>query len=237
MQAMGSSAGFIGILFFLCCAAYGQTSPERKFEVASMRMSDPRAQSAHVPGARRGGPGTSDPRLIRFSAISLEDILAEAFDVWWDHISGPDWMSGERYDIQALVPEHSTQGEVQEMLRNLLVERLHLAYRLETRPFEGYELVRVADAPRLQSSKANPNDSDPSDGGNTIRLDSEGFPELPPGVKQRHAVLTGAGGPGTTARFRETSMADFARWLGNQMGSEMVRLYRRHEACNVTGSR
>jgi uncharacterized protein (TIGR03435 family) len=189
-----------------------------------MRASDPRAQSVRGPGFRSGGPGTSDPRLIRFSAITLEDILEDAFDLGWDHISGPDWMSTERYEIQALVPEHSTQGEVREMLRNLIVERLHLAYRIETKSFEGYELVRGADVPKLQRSQANPDDSKPSGGTDDIRLDSDGFPVLPRGMKQWLAVMPGAGGPRTNATFKETSMAEFARWLGSQLGSEMVRL-------------
>jgi len=198
-----------------------------------MRAADPPPQYFRSPGTgrtvvlppkswRTGGPGTSDPQLIRFSAATLEEILTEAFDVSWNEISGPDWIGSQRYEIQAEVPDKSTGEQAEEMLRNLLIERLHLAYHRETKTRDGYELVRVVDESKLRVSSTDGADLQSGDvPPDSVRLDDKGFPILPRGVNHADTWMQG---PRTTARFRQTSMPEFARWLSHQIGSGMLRI-------------
>jgi uncharacterized protein (TIGR03435 family) len=183
-----------------------------------MRASDERDQDIRTRATRSGGPGTSDPRLIRFSATTMENILAEAFDVSWNRISGPDWIETQRYDIAARVPDQTTKEQADEMIRNLLVERVHLKYHVQAKSSEGYELVRTSTDERFQKSKAHPADAESDDTSDAFRLGDDGFPVLPRGANQSVGFLAGK----TSARFREISMAELARWLGQQLGQEFV---------------
>ena len=182
-----------------------------------MRATDER-QDVRLRATRSGGPGTSDPRLIRFSATTLENILGEAFDVSWNHISGPAWIETQRYDIAATVPDQTTKDQADEMLQNLLVERLHLKFHMQAKSSEGYELVRTSTNERLQKSAAHTAESESDDASNAFRLGPDGFPVLPRGANQSVGFLAGK----TSARFREISMAEFARWLGQQLGEELL---------------
>jgi hypothetical protein len=60
----------------------GQSERGPAFEVASVRLSPPPAPGARVfYGPPRGGPGTSDPERITWSAASLLSMLMAAYDM------------------------------------------------------------------------------------------------------------------------------------------------------------
>ncbi len=63
----------------------------------------------------------------------LSMVLADAFDVYWNQITGPDWLSVDRYDILAKVPSGTTGQQAKQMLQNLLMDRLHLSFHMETK--------------------------------------------------------------------------------------------------------
>lgn len=119
----------------------GQAQPNPAFEVASVRpwVTPP-------PGARvffgppRGGPGTSDPGQITWTAASLLSILMAAYDVQAFQISAPDWAPTARYDIVAKVPAGTTKAQIAGMWQSLLKERLGLAVHRASKEFQVYEL-------------------------------------------------------------------------------------------------
>jgi uncharacterized protein (TIGR03435 family) len=111
-------------------------SGEATFEVASVR---PSAEPGGVQGGCRGidsrfAPGDVVPPLgrCRITNARLSHLIVTAFKApLVRYLKGaPDWaISGaERYTIEAKCadPEHTTEDQLLEMLRNLLVERFGL---------------------------------------------------------------------------------------------------------------
>jgi uncharacterized protein (TIGR03435 family) len=162
-----------------------------------MRASGERTRNDRTLGVRTGGPGTRDPRLVRYISVTLERLLEDAFDVTWNQISGPDWIAEQKYNISARVPDHATKDDMAGMLRDLLVERLHFAWHVQNKYMPGYELVRGASEPKLEQSE------DPA-----------------AAPTQANVELTGL--RMTSAVFREISTGEFAHWLGAQLGEEML---------------
>jgi len=214
-------AGLMSLLLLAPNASRGQAPAKLEFEVASVRASPALSGRDALPlgGAQSGGPGTDDPVRIVFSHAPLERIIADAFDLTWDQITGPD-SAGQRYDIVAKVPEGSTAEQAMQMLQNLLVERFHLAYHLQTKVVPGYELTVAAGGSKLKESAADPNAPVPAARSDAASMtDEDGFPVLPPGVRQGMRAPRGR----VLARFGDTSVSEFARWLGARLPPEMVR--------------
>jgi len=113
MRLVNPVAGLLSLLCLASSDSSGQTSAKPQFEVASVRSSGPRNpnEGAPIDGVRRGGPGTAEPGRISYSGVPLDNIIADAFDLSWDQISGPDWIVTERYDIVANVPPGSTKDQ------------------------------------------------------------------------------------------------------------------------------
>jgi len=124
------------VLAALMCwgSANGQTADTRPaFEVASVRPAPP-----YVPGQPyqvRGGPGTDDPGQFTAPRASLMSLLATAYGVAFDQISGPDWLETEIYSVAAKIPPNTTKDRFNLMLQNLLAERFHLTLHHGTKDF------------------------------------------------------------------------------------------------------
>jgi bla regulator protein blaR1 len=128
----------VGILL----AQDGQVQQSPTFEVASVRPSPPPAPGARVfYGPPRGGPGTSDPGQITWSAASLLSILMVAYEVQAFQVNAPDWAPTTRYDVLAKVPAGTTKAQVGVMWRNLLRDRLGVAVHHVSKEFQVYELT------------------------------------------------------------------------------------------------
>jgi uncharacterized protein (TIGR03435 family) len=135
---------------------------ELAFEVASLRPSGPRTGddvrevggAAGAPPGQNGGPGTSNPGHIFYSRTSLERLLMNAYEVQPGQISGPDWLSSEKFDITAIVRKGATQDQVDGMLQSLLVERFKLALHRTTKDGPVYELTVAKGGARLKESPA-----------------------------------------------------------------------------------
>ena len=109
--------------------------PETRFEVVSIKPSDPFA----VPRM------SMSPGRYNVAGVSALGIISDAFRVPPNRITGlPDWSSKERYTIAAKAPEGtpSTDGSALfVMLTNLLKDRFRLAAHTETREMPVYNLV------------------------------------------------------------------------------------------------
>jgi len=129
-------------------AAFGQT-----FEVASIRPSGP-------PGADHVNVGVHiDGARVSCNSLNLKDYISAAYTVKIYQISGPDWMGGERFDINATLPPGATQEQVPDMLKALLADRFGMKFHRETKDFPVYGLVVAKGGLKMKESTPAPDDS------------------------------------------------------------------------------
>jgi uncharacterized protein (TIGR03435 family) len=102
----------------------------------------------------RGGPGTSDPLHIAYRLVTIKEILAQAYALKRDRISGSDWLDIRTYDVDANVPPGTTPEQFQTMLQNLLADRFHLSVHWEKKPSLISELSVARDGPKLKTAIA-----------------------------------------------------------------------------------
>jgi uncharacterized protein (TIGR03435 family) len=144
---------------FAACAALGQTaSAPLSFEVASVKpASAPIAtQDVYTEGynaGMRSALAFMGMRIVGLRATitdnTLKDLIRIAYQVKDYQISGPPWITVEKYEISAVMPAGSDRSQAPEMLRTLLDQRFHLQLRRETRKVAAYALVVAKGGPKL----------------------------------------------------------------------------------------
>ena len=132
----------------LSSVAFGQT-----FEVASIRPSagpaaERMAVGVHIDGAR-----------ISCTSLSLRDYITSAYQVKLYQVVAPDWIAGERFDVQATLPPGATQEQVPDMLKALLADRFGMKFHRETRDFPVYGLVVAKGGLKMKESTPDPEDA------------------------------------------------------------------------------
>jgi uncharacterized protein (TIGR03435 family) len=118
---------------------------------------------------------SADPRSLRVqvlpnggliaNGVNVITLLSYAYDVPSNPSSRlsslPDWVYGERYDIEAKAPASAmsralsgseTQNRIQHMVRRLLADRFSLVMRVEKRGMSAYALTVASGGPKLQKS-------------------------------------------------------------------------------------
>jgi uncharacterized protein (TIGR03435 family) len=109
-------------------------------------------------------------------------IMGPAFDPARqdDRISGPGWLTTERYNIVAKIPADTTKDDFKLMLQNLLAERFKLIMHRETKDASGYALVIAKNGLKMKEStdEANPQSGGPPP---KFDVDQDGFRIFPPG--------------------------------------------------------
>ncbi len=200
------------------CAGFAQLAPDQphghRFEVASVKYVGPYNNDRDP--EQRGGPGTSEPNRITRENISMLAFLARAYGQDFSQISGPPWLSTEQYTIIATLPPGTTKDQLPEMWRGLLEERFHLAVHHATRDLPVYELVIAKNGPRLRDSAGNP--GQPVAGSGRLIAGRDGFPVLPPGVRQAAFQPIVDGERVTRETFRDYSMEDLVKNLAWPLG-------------------
>jgi uncharacterized protein (TIGR03435 family) len=83
--------------------------------------------------------------------MSLQYLIKQAYDVRDDQVFGPDWLSNHGYDIAATTGTPVSQAAIRTMLKNLLVQRFHLAVHSETRIKALYRLVVLPNGPKMKT--------------------------------------------------------------------------------------
>jgi uncharacterized protein (TIGR03435 family) len=148
----------IASLFLLAAATAPGQSP-LAFEVASIKQAPPYTMEAVHSGQMKVGLKVDGARA-EFGAMTLTDLVSRAYRVRTFQVSGPGWMSSERFDIIAKLPQGSSTDQIPEMLQTLLAERFKLTLRRETKDFPVYALV-VTKNGGLKIT-ARPSDYDPT---------------------------------------------------------------------------
>src|SRR5262245_47916088 len=123
-------------ILFLSVALFAQNT-RPAFEVASIRPSV-NTQRQAVAAA-----GSTDDAHFRIGGLTIRDYISMGYAVKLNQISGPDWITTDRFDIAATLPEGSRPDQVPSMMQALLEDRFELKTHREKKEFAVYAL-RVA---------------------------------------------------------------------------------------------
>jgi uncharacterized protein (TIGR03435 family) len=88
--------------------------------------------------------------------LDLKSLLSYAYGVKPFQITGPDWMSTTRFDIQAKMPAGSTKEDAPKMLQSLLEERFKLVTHRTSAEHPVLALVVGKGGPKLKASAEKP---------------------------------------------------------------------------------
>lgn len=119
-------------LLLLACG-FGIAQADRPaFEVAAVKPN------------HSGATGTDDDwdnGRVTIVNMTLKRCIAQAYEVRDDQISGPDWLSTERYDIAAKAESKADGPTMRKMFQSLIEERFRLATHRSSREERVYALV------------------------------------------------------------------------------------------------
>jgi uncharacterized protein (TIGR03435 family) len=98
----------------------------------------------------------TDAARVDIGFLSLADLIRIAYRVKPYQISGPDWMSAQRFDIQAKMPDGSSTDQIPEMLQALLAERFKLALHRDDTEHAVYALIVGKSGSKLKEALPDP---------------------------------------------------------------------------------
>jgi uncharacterized protein (TIGR03435 family) len=154
---------------FLSLGAFGQTpAPRPEFEVASVKPAEPLGAAEqvnvglHIDGAQ-----------VRFTYLSLKDLIHIAYRLRAYQVDGPDWISSERFDIAAKLPAGAQRDKVPEMLQSLLANRFQLVLHRESKELPVLALVVAKGGLRMKES---PPEADAPAGAGNLDVAATGGP-------------------------------------------------------------
>ena len=130
-------------------AAFAQSSPRPEFEVATVRPSAQTLEAGVTAGVKIDG--------VQFHSafLTLKDYLGLAYRVKIYQISGPDWISSDRFDISAtMAPGTGTQ--IPEMMQRLLEDRFQIKLHREKKDFPVYVLEVAKGGLKMQETGPDP---------------------------------------------------------------------------------
>ena len=150
---------FLGIsatLLFAAGAVFAQApAAVPAFEVASIKPAEPIDPAKIMAGKQRIGMSI-DKAQVSIGSLSLSDMIQAAFRVKPYQVSGPDWMTAQRFDVMAKIPEGATSEQVPEMLQALLADRFKLTVHRDSTEHPVYALVVGKNGPKLKESLPDP---------------------------------------------------------------------------------
>lgn len=127
------------------CPLQAQTPVPHEFEVASIKSSPPQAIG------RASSRMSVDNALFRYSYLTLKGLIQDAYKLQEYQVSGPAWISSDRFDIVAKIPEGG-RDQVKLMLQALLADRFKLTHHSETKEMTVYFLTAGKDPSKLKKA-------------------------------------------------------------------------------------
>jgi uncharacterized protein (TIGR03435 family) len=152
MRTKPSSAALIA--FLIATPFTGATTKQTtEFEVASVRLNKSGSVTMNTGRPFRG-------RMYTATNVALRNMIALAYGIPADRVmGGPPWVGaastdlrfigGDRFDIQATLPEGANADQVPTMIRGLLSDRFQLVVHTESREAPLYALVLAREDGRL----------------------------------------------------------------------------------------
>ena len=113
-------------------------APRLEFEVASIRPAEPLPSAGQ---GRGGGDGSAafrcgvqrikmDADLVTYRCVDLRGLIQFAYGITHPSLlTGPPWLMGQRFDIEAKLPQGAIKAQVPAMFQSLLEDRFKLAIR------------------------------------------------------------------------------------------------------------
>lgn len=206
-----------------------QPEPKLEFDAATLR---PAAPGNPAEFGKTGGLGSTDPERVRYRGAPLFALLVEAFGLPFDQVISPAWVHNQGYDLVAKIPPGATREQYAAMLKNLLVDRLHITSHYEKRDFAAYDLVVAKGGVKMRLSTAEPPPppppfpADPAAAAAESRdrfertrgraNDPDGFPALPDNNVAAQFSMTMNGHARVNARGQTTG--DIAKTLERELG-------------------
>jgi uncharacterized protein (TIGR03435 family) len=148
----------------------GQAAPSPAFEVASVK------QCLHPLGPDYNNQLTYSSNGFTARNATLKRLIAEAYGLQLNQVSGPRWLDQNEYDIDARTPAASTRKQMAGMLQSLLAERFNLSEHSEAREMPVYDLVIDKSGPKIHALKVG--ESAPPQHGFHFRGDMRQFADL-----------------------------------------------------------
>jgi len=149
MSKLSSSA--IPVCLLLASGAAFAQAPPPAFDVASIKPSGEMDPMKMMSGQASIGMKVDGAR-VDIGFMSLSALIGVAYRVKPYQISGPDWMSSQRFDIMAKIPEGVSKDLVPEMLQALLADRFKLTIHRSGKEDPIYALVVGKSGPKLKES-------------------------------------------------------------------------------------
>jgi uncharacterized protein (TIGR03435 family) len=147
--------------------ALAQTAPGNPaFEVATVKPAAPLDLEKMAADMQAGkmpkvGPHV-DATRAEYSYMSLKELIANAYSLKAYQISGPAWLSTQRFDIVANMPGGAAKEDAPKMLQKLLEERFKLSVHRDTQDYPELALLVGKDGPHMKESSAAAEPIDPN---------------------------------------------------------------------------
>jgi uncharacterized protein (TIGR03435 family) len=125
--------------------AFGQTSTMAPaFDVSSVKPSQ------HLVGPDFNNQLSYSPTGIIARNVTLQRLIAEAYQLQLNQVLGPSWLDKNEYDIDARSAGVGTREQHALMLRSLVAERFKLTEHRAMREMRVYELVIGKTGPKIR---------------------------------------------------------------------------------------
>jgi uncharacterized protein (TIGR03435 family) len=161
------------------------------FEVASIKIAEPITPQRVMQGKMKIGMNVDGAR-VDIGYFGLRELIMAAYRIKSHQLVGPDWMSAQRFDISARIPEGVSKDKVPEMLQALLAERFGFKFHRENREQPMYALVVGKGGIRMKEAAPEPAEAKPA----APAPGAQGF-SMGIGGEQRTVQVAPAGGGGT----------------------------------------
>jgi uncharacterized protein (TIGR03435 family) len=199
--------GFSTCLVLSTSLAFAQTSDTNgaakpaamTFEVATIKPAPPLTPDLIASGKLHAGMSVDGAR-VDIGFFALGDLIRTAYKLKSYQLTGPDFLTGQRFDILAKMPEGATKEQVPEMLQALLADRFKLTSHRDTKEHSVYALVIAKSGLKMKEAGADADAPPPADdgkkGGLTVGAGSNQV-RVTPAPDGKGATVSGGGNNGT----------------------------------------
>ena len=124
--------------------------PRLAFDVASIRLSSPTQHGVQDLKTRADGY-TASYLPVKMMIAFMYRIPARQI------IGGPRWLEDDRYDVEARADKKYTVDDLNTMYQNLLADRFHLKFHIETKEANAYVLTIDKNGSKMKVDDQAPN--------------------------------------------------------------------------------
>jgi len=136
--------------------AFAQAPSGPQFEVASIK---PSLNAESIQQGKVAVGLRMDGSQVHVASFTIKDYLGLAYRLKIAQISGPDWISSERFDVSATLPEGGKTADIPEMFQTLLAQRFQLKFHREKKDFPVYALMPGKGPLKLKAVQPNPEET------------------------------------------------------------------------------